>query len=395
MKLEPRAWNRRHQFQGLIAAVASMIGIASSSAQEAIPANEGIRDASANITWYDAQLLQVEGQGWEQTASPYDRLPSKAEGVVRQAVWNLSRHSAGISVRFSTSSPSIHAQWALTSPSLAMPHMPATGVSGLDLYVKDDRRKWRWLAVGKPSEIENSVALIEGLPAGHREFLIYLPLYNGVKQLSIGIHSDHQMSRGDARPPETRQPMLFWGTSITQGGCASRPGMVHTAILQRRLHREVINLGFSGNGKMDPELAEIIAEVDAAVYIIDCLPNMEADLVRQRTIPLVDIIRRTRPTHPILLVEDRSYTNSFLIPSKQERNASSRRELLKAYKSLIARGDRHVYYLEGDQLLGSDGEATVDSSHPTDLGFMRMADSFEKKLLEILGPSNQPTLNVR
>src|SRR6185503_14185573 len=121
-------------------------------------------------------------------------------------------------------------------------------------------------------------------------------------------------------PDENRKPIVFYGTSITQGGCASRTGMVHTAIIGRRFERPVINLGFSGSGKMDPSVVELLAELDPAVYVIDCLPNLNATGVTERTAPLVRMLRKARPATPILLVEDRSYANAPVNESAHKAN---------------------------------------------------------------------------
>jgi lysophospholipase L1-like esterase len=340
---------------------------------------------NSEVLWYDIQLLRVEGQGWSETKAKFDRLPAKAEGVVRDAVWGLSRHSAGIAARFKTDATTIFARWSLTSSGLGMPHMPATGVSGLDLYVKTESGKWRWLANGRPTAFpDNQVTLAQSIPDGDREYMLYLPLYNGVTAVEIGVEKSRYLEQ--LPRPEGTKPIVFYGTSITQGGCASRPGMVHTSILGRRLNRPVINLGFSGNGKMEQEVADLLAELDVAVYVIDCLPNMNADEVAARTEPLVHTLRKAHPTTPILLVEDRSYSDSFLIESKRQRNETSRKVFRAAYERLVAEGVTQLAYLEGEHLLGDDGEDTVDSSHPTDLGFMRMADAFEPVLAKLLTP---------
>jgi lysophospholipase L1-like esterase len=149
----------------------------------------------------------------------------------------------------------------------------------------------------------------------------------------------------------------------------------------------VINLGFSGNGRMEQPLVDLMASVDAAVYVIDCLPNMNGEEVAARTEPLVHTLRKARPQTPILLVEDRSYSNAFLVKSAQDRNLQNRQALQAAYQKLIAAGVKQLYYLPGDQLLGKDNLGTVDGSHPTDLGFMRMADAFEPLLKKILAES--------
>jgi len=341
-------------------------------------------DEKADILWYDLKNLAVEGKGWGETKAFYDRFPAKAEEKVRPEVWSLSRNSAGLAARFVTDAQTIHARWTLTSPKLEMPHMPATGVSGLDLYVKRDDGKFRWLANRSPTGESTSLVLASAIPAGKHEFLLYLPLYNGVTSVEIGIPKANTLAKGPAYDEAHAKPVVFYGTSICQGGCASRPGMVHTAILGRWLQRPVINLGFSGNGRMEKEVAELMAELDPACYVIDCLPNIGAKEVEERTATLVKILRDAHPKTPILLVEDRNYTDSFFNSGKRERNDSSQAALKKEYEKLKTAGASELYYLEGKDLLGDDGEGTVDSSHPTDLGFMRQAEAFHKVLGGIL-----------
>jgi hypothetical protein len=342
-------------------------------------------DPDEKLLWYDIRQLGVEGQGWNDIESPFDRLPKKAKSVVRDPVWNLSRDSAGMAVRFVTDATAIHTRWTLRSERLAMPHMAATGVSGLDLYAKTDAGRWHWLACQAPKKFPTTqLALASGLPAGEREYLLYLPLYNGVTSVEIGIDMQHVLAKADARPETHRRPILFYGTSITHGACASRPGMCHPAILGRRFDRPIINLGFSGNGRMEPEVTKLLAELDPCVYVLDCLPNMQAAEVAERTEPFVNILRAARPDTPILLVEDRNYADSFLIRGKRDRNLTSRAAYRKAYERLTAAGVKHLSYLEGEQLLGDDGDGTVDSSHPNDLGFVRQADAMEKVLRTVL-----------
>ena len=368
----------------IFTALLSIATLQNSLAAENQPVSKFSVDKKDKTHWFDIKNLGVEGKGWTETESFYDRLPKKAKGVVRKPVWSLSKHSAGIAVRFVTNATAIKAKWELTSPGIAMNHMAATGVSGLDLYVKTESGKWRWLAVGKPSQQKNSVSLTSGLIPGKREYFLYLPLYNGVKSVEIGIPETSQLWKAPAREAGKDKPLIFWGTSITQGGCASRTGMVHTAILGRRLDRPVINLGFSGNGRMEPEVAKLIAELDASVFIMDCLPNVTANVVKKETEPLVKTLRAAHPETPILLVEDRTYSNAYLKKSSQDRHRTSRLELRNAYERLKKEGVKNLYYLEGNTLLGDDSEDTVDGSHPTDLGFFRQANAFEKVLKPIL-----------
>ena len=260
-----------------------------------------------------------------------------------------------------------------------MPHMPATGVSGVDLYVRIDGPvgpTWRWVANGRPTAIENERTLMSGLPVAGREWLLYLPLYNGVESIEIGVAADASIEPAADRD----RPIVFYGTSITHGACASRPGMAHVAILGRRLDVPVVNLGFSGSGTLDPEMADLMAEIDASVYVLDCLPNLDGKKVSARAVPFVRRLRALRPGVPIVLVEDRTYADAIFNPSKERRNRENRAALRTAHAALVAEGVERLFYLEGDELLGSDGEGTVDSSHPNDLGFVRQADAFEPVL---------------
>ena len=333
------------------------------------------------VLWHDVQDWGVEGRAFADTAAYYDRFPAKAQLTVRDAVWGLSRHSAGMLTRFRTDATTLHVHYELTSGNLAMPHMPATGVSGLDLYARDSDNRWKWVAVLPPHTQVVQQKWISGLAPGKREYAVYLPLYNGVKFLKIGVGSDAQL---ESLPPRTAKPIVFYGTSITHGACASRPGMAHVAILGRRLDRPVVNLGFSGSGTMDLPVAELMGEIDAAVFVIDCLPNMNADEVQQRTVPFITKLRELRPATPIILVEDRSYSGSWIIPSQRDRNTTSRNALAGQMKRLLELGYKDLYYLPGESLLGADRDDTTDGSHPSDLGFIRHADAFEPVLRNLL-----------
>ncbi len=364
-----------------------LVGVCGVGVAQELPPTKA--KAEDGVLWFDARLLPIEGQGWNQLAAPYDRLPAKAEKTVRPAVWNLSRHSAGLAVRFLSDATTISARWTVTNKRLAMNHMPATSVSGLDLYVRQPSGGWHWLGVGRPKGQTTTQRLVAELSSGSlREFLLYLPLYNGVSSLEIGIPSGSKLAPPPARPAH-KKPIVFYGTSIVQGGCASRPGMTHSAILGRKFDWPILNLGFSGNGKMEPELAELLAEIDAAVYVLDCLPNMSADEVKQRTEPFVRIVRRHRPDAPILLVEERSLASSAVLPGQRRGHATKNGIYRQAWEQMFWEGGQSLHYLEGANLLGEDGEATVDSSHPTDLGFLRQAQAMEASLRYCL-PSPPP-----
>jgi len=335
------------------------------------------------IKWHDVTQWGVEGRGWvdQERSKWFDRFPAKAEKTVTKSVWGLSRHSAGMMVRFKTDADTIHAKWKVTSSRLGMPHMPPSGVSGLDLYARDSKGKWRWAAATRPSKQEMQAILLRGIKPGMREYALYLPLYNGTESLAVGVP---ESAKFEGLGPRKAKPLIFYGTSITHGACASRPGMVHTAILGRRLEMPVINIGFSGNGKMHKEVGDLMAEVDAACYIIDCLPNMNEAMVMERCAPLVRQFRKARPHTPIVLVEDRRNANSWLVPTRSTHHDDNHAALQKVFKQLKADGVKNLHYLGGDLLIGDDAEGTTDGSHPNDLGFVRQADAFEPVLRKAL-----------
>ena len=336
--------------------------------------------------WYDIRQFGVEGRGWNDTRDFYDRLPARAETMVRKPVWELSRNSAGMCVRFVTDATTLRARWALTESWLYLPNMTAIGKSGLDLYVKTDKG-WHWLAVGQPTAQTNEVTLVENLLPGKREYLLYLPLYNGTKFVELGIPPGATIEKAGPWGPGTRKPVVFYGTSILQGLSASRPGMVHSAILGRRFNWPTINLGFSGNGKMEPEMADLLAELDPSIYVLDCLPNLVAGEIKERVEPFVRKLRAAHPDTPIVLVEDRTLQDSFLIAGRMEYyHLKDRAELKAAYERLKKSGVKNLHYIPGEHLFGDDGEGSVDGSHPSDLGFMRQADIFARGLGPLLTP---------
>jgi hypothetical protein len=237
--------------------------------------------------------------------------------------------------------------------------------------------------VGQPKFPDTTAALVTGIPAAEREFMVYLPLRNGVTSLEFGVPKGATIKPGPPRSPASK-PILFYGTSITHGIGASRSGMTHVAMLGRTFHREVINLGFSGNGRMEPEVLKFVAELDPAVFVLDCLPNMNAQQVTERTVPGVKLLRELHPDTPILLVEDRNIQTGFLVEARRKANDANHAALRDAFAALQAEKVKNIYYLEGANLLGDDGEGTVDGSHPTDLGFTRQAAEFERVLRPVL-----------
>ena len=342
------------------------------------------------VAWYDLSLLGVEGLGWTDTNHPLDRLPAHAQGQVTEAVWNLSQHSAGLCVRFKTNAVSLDARWTLRFENLAMDHMPATGCSSVDLYVLDDKQKWRWLGIGRnPTFPLSQASLVSELTPNERQYLLYFPLYNGVSQVEIGLPPEAALC---VAPPRKDKPICIYGTSIVQGGCASRPGLAYPSILGRRLNRQVINLGFLGSAKAEPEMTKLLAQLNPAVFIIDSLPNADVnvgvDVNEQRLEHLVRSLLEARPTTPILFIECIVYQKQHLAQEPQTTRNTRNGYWHTARQRLQDNPPKNLHLLHdlsGDNLLGHDTEATVDGVHPNDLGFMRMADVIEPVLRKILG----------
>jgi len=346
-------------------------------AAERVDPLKGTADPCNEELWYDGRLLLLEGKGWEKTESYYDRLPAVAKDKVRAPVWDLGHDSAGMCLRFMTEATSIQIRWTLRNENLAMPHMPATGVSGIDLYMRTNDGRWTFVNNGRPTSRANQ-ASFRVTPG--TECMLYLPLYNRVESLQIGVPKDRALSKPVESPGRQNRPIVFYGTSITQGGCASRPGMACTAIVGRELDVPVINLGFSGNGKMEPEMADLLAELDPTVYVLDCLWNMSPAEISGRLGPFVKVLRKARPSTPILLVEDSSVNNT----TPTEKGAILRR----IYEDLKADGIRDLHLLSNRDMLGTDGDGTVDGCHPNDLGMMRQATVFGRSLATLVALPN-------
>jgi lysophospholipase L1-like esterase len=311
--------------------------------------------------WVDAHALTLEGKGWQETSTAYARLPAKAEALVTPLVWTLSHNTAGLAVRFVTDSPAIHANW---SGGGAMVHMAATGVSGLDLYRRGEDGKWEYLATARPELAETTRTMIENRPTQMTEYCLYLPLYQKVDFLRIGVDAGTTI---EPAPADDRKPIVHYGTSIVQGGCASRPAMVHTSILARWLDWPTINLGFSGSAKMEPEIADLMGEIDAQMYVLDAFPNMTDEMIDERFVPFVERLRAHRPDTPIVFVGHIKRRGSDV---NFERGLATLKE----------KGIGNYRVVNGATLLRGPEEGTVDGIHPTDLGFYQMAEAMESTL---------------
>ena len=327
---------------------------------------------SKNIIYYGKDFFRLEGTVIPDSLKEnrYDRLPFSYKNIVRDSLWELSKASAGMSIRFFSNSKSISVKWTLLND-FKMNHMAETGIKGVDLYFKN-KDNWQYLNTGRPEGIKNESSLIDNMSTEMREFKIFLPLYDGISNIEVGIDSKSIIEKPVRNG---NKPIIFYGTSITQGGCASRPGMAHTNIISRKLNIDCINFGFSGNGRMEQSIAKLISDLDPLFYVIECMPNMiNAENVTNKTIPLVNTIRDKNPETPIILVENFISEPSVLDKKGKEWIEKMNRALKNEYEKMIEDGYNNLFYVNSKNATGRDHEGTVDGVHFTDLGFLRYAD---------------------
>ena len=335
----------------------------------------------------DAGFPVVEGK--IENSNDFNRLPEMMKDSVRSAVWKLSQQSAGLSLSFKTQSPKIEIVYKV-SGSLQLPHMPATGVSGVDLYGKSKEGKWFWLRGN--FQFGDTIRYhyqVETEPHAWEEFRLFLPLYNHVENLAIGFETGFSL---DFQPIPTRPPVVIYGTSIAQGACASRPGLAWTSILKRQLDQPVVNLGFSGNGLLEKELIHFLAQKEASLFVLDCLPNLvpskglSEEEIRNRLRYAVQYLRQKHPNTPILLTDHAGYSDGEVDSTHKEIYERLNFLVAEEYRKMKDEGVTHLFHLEKDQI-GLTAEDFVDGTHPTDGGMLNYAKAYFQKIREI---PNQP-----
>lgn len=325
------------------------------------------------VVYTDASIFPLYGKISDDTGGRYERLPADLEGVSRDPVWYLGRNSAGLFIRFRSNSTSIHLRWESTFNN-TMTHMTDTGTKGLDLYAILDG-EWRHVCSAQPQGAKSERAVIRYMDPVEREYMLYLSLYDGVKSLEIGVDKGALLDLPSVDRPSREKPIVMYGTSILQGGCANRPGMAHTNIISRRLDREVYNLGFSGNALLDMEIAELMASVeDPGLYVLDYVPNASAEMIDENGEKFFRVIRDAHPDVPVVFIEDVIFPHTAfdnrILDEVTRKNQAQKRLFAKLKKS----GEKRIYYIAAEGMIGDDGEATVDGIHFTDLGAVRYVD---------------------
>ena len=347
-------------------------------------ANNG---ADSGLSWHvpTETPFRLAGFAWFEQDRLYRRLPLEPRWALPEGVDALANSTAGGQVQFQTDSPKLAVRVELAAPA-NMNHMPATGQCGFDCYIGPPKQQ-RYCNTTKYDHRQTSYecALFELATSDMRNVTLNFPLYQGVREVLVGLTPGVQVI---APPPyDDERPVVVYGTSITQGGCAARPGMAYTNILSRRLNRPFVNLGFSGSGRGEPEVARTMATIDdPACYVLDYEANASAEQRLEKTLDdFIDILRDAHPHTPILVVSRvRFAAESFASDAVHDR--LKRRDFQqRTVEARRAAGDNRVFFHDGADLLGTDfDECTVDGAHPTDFGFWRMAQALAPVLETIL-----------
>lgn len=361
-------------------------GFAQEPTSQKLDPNMSLKKADADgILWFDPreEPFELLGFEWIKEDSVYRRLPLNPAWEIREAVDQLANHTAGGQLRFRTNSLRVLVKVELRERS-GMYHMPATGQSGFDLYMQDGE-VLRYLKTTRfPHDtISYQVELFNTKDPQLNAFTLNFPLYNGVNSVLIGLEPESLVEA----PPPFKRPgkIVIYGTSITQGGCVARPGMVYSNILSRKLNVQFVNLGFSGNGRGEPALANLINEIqDKRMIVLDYEANASKTIVNTLG-PFVDILREKHPDLPILIISKIRYAGE-INGSPAYKTLMNNRDFQKnLVNERRAAGDTNIYFLDGSSILGDDyDECTVDGVHPTDLGSLRIALALQPAIEGIL-----------
>ncbi len=332
------------------------------------------------MDWYtaDSPAFELSGFYWRRKGGIFRRLPDNEQSLsFSPRVQELSWHTSGGMLRFKSDATEVRVKATVYHTS-RLCHMTLVGSMGFDLYVGNGSMK----VFAKSTRFENEVdeyccTLFQTTEKMMREFTIHFPLYSGVKKFEVGLSAGSKVK--EPTPWDDPRPVVVYGTSITQGGCASRPGMLHTNIMSRMLNRPFINLGFSGNGRGEPEMAEIIARIKyPAMFVLEYDDNARPERLEKTLEPFIRILRKKHSNTPILTISTEPKSAEAYEPFSSDYASKERPEYTRIHTENLKRfrseGDNNIYFLDGMRLYGQDfAECTVDGAHATDLGFYRMA----------------------
>lgn len=322
-------------------------------------------DVKAQLEFFDIDSEPFDIRGVIREGDHYVRIPSAVAETVSPRVYELNRYTTGGRIRFVTDSKRIalHVQGFPVNP---RPHMPFTAVAGFDLYADVDGNQQYFGTFAPTIDCNGKFESLLTLPLeGKHSFTINMPLFNGLYHVYVGLEKGACL---EAAQPLLQPPVVYYGSSITHGGCASRPGCTYEAMLHRHFQTDYLNLGFSGNAKAEVEIMEYIASLPMSMFVYDYDHNApDRDHLRATHERGFKIIREKHPDLPILIMSrPKYYLSDVLI----ERNHIIR----QTYENAKAAGDKNVYFIDGRELLLPTAleYSLVDNIHPTDLGFFGM-----------------------
>ena len=318
------------------------------------------------IKFYDAKHAPFSIHGLMNSEGIFHRIPIDVAERTNEGVKALNYNTAGGRVRFKTDSPYIAMSVKYSSLG-RMPHFAFCGSVGFDLYEDTRYIKTFVPTVDPRTEFESVIDLGE---REMRDITINFPLYSSVKELYIGLDENAKLECPEKY--SNQKPIVYYGSSITQGGCASRPGTCYQAYISRRFNADYVNLGFSGSARAEEPITDYIKGLDMGLFVYDYDHNAPtAEYLGTTHEKMFLAIREANRDLPIIMMSRPLH--------KINRTAEDERrvEIIKqTYENALARGDRNVYFLSGDDLTELCGnEGTVDNCHPTDLGFASMADA--------------------
>ena len=315
------------------------------------------------------------------------RLPD--DPALPKAVNILAMHTAGGRIDFRSNTTRIWVKVKLQQ-SCHMDHMPDVGSCGFDLYIGEPGKSFMLGTSRCAGEADEFVSKLNdyALPGTMQNFTINFPLYSGIESLLIGVDQDAEIL--PPAPWKNNKKMVFYGTSITQGGCASRPGMAYTNILSRRFNLEAYNFGFSGNGRGEPEVAQHLANIpDPACYVLDYEPNAFPEGIKATLEQFIDILREKHPQTPIFVMSSLRFNREISLTSSPDIQVGYLAESARFQQSVVRKrrkaGDKNIHFIHGGKIAGKDWhEFAVDGIHQTDLGFFVIAGKLEKILKKVL-----------
>ena len=330
----------------------------------------------------DASTLNVCGQTLKSESNPFSRFDPTKYPLPNKHTVQMSTYSTGMYIMFSTDSKNITAKWKWVKRGLGNNMTPILQ-RGLDLYIEKDG-KWFFVGVGRPSgnqeKCESTWKLAKNMPEGTKKCMLYLPVWSEVTELQLGI--DENSSIAPIESPY-RYKVLTHGSSITHGASASRPGMTYAARMSRYLGFEFTNFGFSGECKLQPEFAKIIAETEADAYMFDAFSNPSAKEIRERLEPFIKTITEAHPDKPFIFLQTHMREDT-LFDEKWLSFNLERRATVRELMPLMEKKYKNVYFLNAENITSSDYDGTVDGAHPTDLGFDNFIKTYLPRVKKIL-----------